>query len=360
MGKEWLGRYWDVSRHVPAEVNLGSAHVSALGNLLEFALRLSVLDTVSGVGKVQREMKNDLKDDRRRHCALQLEVGALAARAGYTVAFEDRFRPEAAPSDVTLRRGDQDIRVEAFAIIRAKRSQESAEYWQWLLHRIKLIEWRHDTPVAGTISEQLDDDASAELLRLIEQAAQDTVMTGEEHVISWRSADLQVLPSGTTDSQLQGGVEESDSWPRIASKLRQKAQQAQASGSGWLRVDILDGTWQFTPWAQAGLRGKIDEMAKQVRLLFSQASGIAGVVLSSGANVAQGQFFGESARSIGDSYGLRRELPAVRVRETMIVPVSAEGREQARMWVHLYGAEDSWLDWALARVGLPPWRELRL
>ncbi len=45
MGPNWLERYWELSGHVPAEVNLGSAHVSALGNLLDFALRLSVLDT---------------------------------------------------------------------------------------------------------------------------------------------------------------------------------------------------------------------------------------------------------------------------------------------------------------------------
>ena len=62
---------------------------------------------------------------------------------------------------------------------------------------------------------------------------------------------------------------------------------------------------------------------------------------------------------MGDSYGLRRVLPAMRVRETMIVPVSLVGREQARFWVDLYGAEESWLDWALDYFGLPAWSELR-
>jgi len=52
-------------------------------------------------------------------------------------------------------------------------------------------------------------------------------------------------------------------------------------------------------------------------------------------------------------------LPAVRVRETMVVPANAEGREQARSWVGLYDAEESWLDWGLDRVGLPAWSELR-
>jgi len=304
-------------------------------------------------------MRKDLRDDRRRHCALQLEVGALAARAGYDVAFEDRSRPDAAPSDVVLRRDEHTLRVETFAIIRDKRSQESAAYWERLLYDIKQIEWKHDTPVAGAISEQLDEAASAELLRLVEQAAVDTVATGQEHAVSWQGAELRVLLRGSANYQLQAGVEESYSWPRIASRLRQKAKQAQGSGGGWLRADILDGTWQFTPWARAGLRPKIDEIARQVRPMLSKVPGISGVILSSGAGVAQGQFVGESARSIGDSYGLRRVLPAVRVRETMIVPVSVLGRAQARFWVDLYGAEESWLDWALDCFGLPAWSEIR-
>ena len=47
------------------------------------------------------------------------------------------------------------------------------------------------------------------------------------------------------------------------------------------------------------------------------------IVLTSGVSVAQGEFFRESARSTDDCYGLRRVLPATRVREIMIVPVSA-------------------------------------
>ena len=325
MGADWLERYWDVSGHVPYEVNLGSAHVSALGNLLDFALRFAVLDGVCGVGKIQREMRKDMRDDRRRHCALQLEVGALAARKGYALAFEDCFQPGAPPSDVVLRIGRQALRVETFSIMPDKRSQETDRFWQRISLRIKRIEWQHDTPIAGTISEQLDDEESAELLRLLDRAAEQAVSTNEANLVSWRQAELLVQPPGGTDYGLQFGAEESDSWPRIVSKLRQKARQAQASGGGWLRAELLDGTWAFTPWAQAGLRTKIDEMARQVLPLLSQFPGISGVILSNGLGLAQGNFVGESAQTSGDSYGLRRVLPAVRVRETMIVAVSEAG-----------------------------------
>lgn len=49
-------------------------------------------------------------------------------------------------------------------------------------------------------------------------------------------------------------------------------------------------------------------------------------LLSSGVLLAQGEFYGESAPAEDRSYGLRRVLPAVRVRETMIVPVTPSGR----------------------------------
>jgi len=359
MGVDWLERYWEVSGHVPYEVNLGSAHVSAFGNLLDFALRFTVLDGVSGVGKIQREMRRDLRDDRRRHCALQLEVGALAAREGYAVTFEDRFRPGVPPSDVVLRKDQQVLRVETFAIMPDKASQDADMFWQRISIGIKRIEWKYDTPIAGTIGQQLSDEESTELLRLLEHASQQVVTTNEMHHFSQLHAELRIQPPGCTDYGLQFGVEQSDSWPRITSKLCQKAEQAQASGGGWLRVELRDGTWAFTPWARAGLRAKIDEMERQVRSLLYQFPGISGVALSNGLGFAQGNFVGESARTGSDSYGIRRVLPPVRVRETMIVSVSEAGRQQARTWVDLYGGEASWLDWALDRLGLPAWSEIR-
>jgi hypothetical protein len=358
MGANWLERYWETAGHVPSEVNLGSAHVSALGNLLDFALRLSVLDELPGIGKVQRAMRSDLKDDTRRHCALQLEVGALALRAGCTVAFEAKSTPSTAPSDVVLIRDGQQLRLETFAIIRDQQSQMAAGYWERLLHEIRLIEWRNDTPVAGDIGERLDEEATRELLRLIDQAAQQTSATGQEHRVSWRSAELRLLPAGSGNYQLQTGVESSVSWPRIASKLQQKARQAQKAGGGWLRADIMDGTWQFTPWARARLSGKIAELARLVRPLLSQITGTDGAILSSGAGVAQGQFYGESARASGNCYGLRTVLPALRVRETMVVPVSAAGSDQARFWLDLYNSEESWMDWSLQRCRLPALSEI--
>jgi len=298
-------------------------------------------------------MRTDLRDERRTHSALQLEVAALGARAGFAAALEARPVGRGRPSDVILRRDGQVLQVETFAIMRDKRSQEATEYWDWLMAQIRNIGWKSGASIGGDLGEHLDQTAPAELLQLIEAAAQAAAATGEAPPIQFRGARLRVLPPGSNRYELRGGIEEGKGWPRIEAKLIQKAQQASGAGDGWRRADLLDGTWQFTPWARAGLRAQIDEIARLIRPILGRIQDIEGVILSSGALLAQGEFYGESAPAEDACYGLRRVLPAVRVRETMIVPVTPRGRKQARIWRELYNAEDEWLDWALRLAGLP-------
>lgn len=232
MGSDWLERYWESAGHVPAEVNLGSGHVGAFGNLLDLALRYDVLDGVPGIGRVQREMRKDLRDERRRHSALQLEVAALGTRAGFAAALEVRSAGRGGPSDVIMRQNGQLLQVETFAIMRDKRSQEAARYWDWLMAQIRAIGWTSGAGISGDLGERLGQAASAELLRLIEAAAQAAVASGVEQPVEFRGARLRALPPGSTDYQLRGGVEEGQGWRRIEAKLIQKARQASSAGAG--------------------------------------------------------------------------------------------------------------------------------
>ena len=145
---------WALGQHVPAEVNLGSGHVGAFGNLLDLALRYHVLDGAPGIGQVQRDMRNDLRDERRCHSALQLEVAALGVRAGFTAALEARAAGRAGPSDVILRRDGQLLQVETFVILRDERSQEAAMHWDWLMAQIRNIERRSDVGISGDLGER--------------------------------------------------------------------------------------------------------------------------------------------------------------------------------------------------------------
>jgi hypothetical protein len=353
MGRDWPERYWEAAGHVPDEVNLGGAHVAALGSLLELALRFHLLSGTPGLGSVQKEMRTDLRDDRRRHAALQLEVAALASRFGATVALENRISRDAPPSDVLMRWDEAALRVETFAIILDQHSQEGRAYWDRMTHAIMWINAQFGVNVAGDLGGRIDEEHAAELLRLIEAAAKFVVETGREAPVVFRGADLRVLPPGATSCELRGGVETSRGWPRAEARLLQKAAQSARAGGGWLRTDLMDGTWQFTPWARASLHEKTSEISKLIRPALTRVDGVAGIVISSGACFAQGQFPGLSTRTGNHCYGFVRPLPGHRVREIMIIPVTAAGRSEADIWARLYNTENTWLDWALSRVGLP-------
>jgi hypothetical protein len=198
------------------------------------------------------------------------------------------------------------LRIETFAILRDQRAQQVDAFWHGICRAIMNLELRHGTPIAGTIGDPLNEKDSAELLRRLAEAVEHALQTGQARQVSMHGTDLLVQPPGGADHDLETAVYESDCWPRITSKLRGKAEQAQASGCNWIRVDLLDGTWAFTPWARASLREKIDEMARQLLPVLAPYPGISGVVLSNGPSVAQGDFVGESARTTQDSYALRR------------------------------------------------------
>jgi len=119
------------------------------------------------------------------------------------------------------------------------------------------------------------------------------------------------------------------------------------------RLDTLDMSWITSSEGGWLFRPGDGEVARLIQPVLGRVQGIEGVVLSSGALLAQGEFYGESARTEDGFYGLRRLLPAARVRETMIVPVTPRGRGQARIWRELYNAEEEWLDWALHLARLP-------
>jgi hypothetical protein len=50
---------------------------------------------------------------------------------------------------------------------------------------------------------------------------------------------------------------------------------------------------------------------------------------------------------------LRRQLDALRARETIVVPLSPAGTRHARLWAGLYDAEAAWIPAALQAASLP-------
>lgn len=82
---------------------------------------------------------------------------------------------------------------------------------------------------------------------------------------------------------------------------------------------------------------------------------IRGVMLtSSAASAIQGGPFGETTWPRSRQSGLRRDFGALRVRETIIIPLEDSAGEEAGRWYDVYNGERAWLDTALVAAGWPP------
>ena len=79
---------------------------------------------------------------------------------------------------------------------------------------------------------------------------------------------------------------------------------------------------------------------------------------SSGALLAQGSFDNEDVQAGPGLAAVRRNLPFVRVRETVIVS-DRDAPDPSAAWLRdLYASEPGWLDWSLERLGLPSTAEI--
>ena len=157
-------------------------------------------------------------------------------------------------------------------------TQEATAFWDRFSQDTLWIGGEFDVGIGGDVGRRVIGDDYQELLCQIRAAA-----TGERQPVEYAGARLVILPPGVHDYQLNGPAEESRGWPRTESKLMKKARQAAEASGGWLRADIRDGMWMFTPWARAGLRNKTEQIAQHVTSALQRVAGIDGAVLSNGA-----------------------------------------------------------------------------
>lgn len=88
LGDEWPRRTWEKNGQLPGGMALAIGHPAAYFELIELALWLEILCDREGFAALLRSFKRDPRDDVVPHLRLELEVGALAAAAGYGVRFE--------------------------------------------------------------------------------------------------------------------------------------------------------------------------------------------------------------------------------------------------------------------------------
>jgi len=355
LGDDWPA---EVARKNPSggapQLAWASGHVVAYAEVLELALRLELLGDVAGIAKVRRVLRTDPRPAQLLHSEMQLEVAGLALSSGMTPELEPASSQR--PADVAFAIDDQRLVVETRAMLTSDDWRGENDWNDGVFERIRQIEMAHGIRCEGEISVFLDEHQIERLLREIETRARLVAMGMDPPELREPGVGIEIVPQAQAPAAgLRGPELHGDSWARIAPRIWEKAQAAVDSGANWLRVDARDGLWQFTEWSTRPLADKLQAFATAVRGLLG---GLHGIVVSCGPVLRQGTFSDESVELGPGLAAMRRCLPFIRVRETLVIASDPLTAPAAECWVRLYDEEPSWLDWALGEVGLPSTAEI--
>jgi hypothetical protein len=369
LGPAWLSTFTDPRRRLPTGAGglpLLSTYwwpvndtVHVYRRILELAARLTLLETTSGIAQVRKDMRGDL--GHFAHGVLQLEVGALALRSGWTVVLEPIPRP-GAKTDLRLSCGAQAMLVEAKDFRLDTQSVKSLDAAKRLQNHLLGLEVQHDVYFAGDfdVGEQREtlDDWFLDLTRL---AAEVAASHEARTTAAPNGGQLRIVPGPAPEGTgWSVPVRRGDEWQRIRSAIAKKAEQARGTEPLWLRFDETSQFWHLSSSPDQRLAW-LRQFANAVAHELVGHRHVAGVLLS--AAPASHVDTATTEIHLLDSRAVHLTMP-VRppfVRESLIVSNPrgpAPGQTQA--WLEWYRQEGDWLPWAHEILGLPPLHDLFL
>jgi hypothetical protein len=286
---------------------------------------------------------------------LQLEVGRAGIAVGLDVSFEPSVTGTSRFADVEWRSSTTPpILIETTSLFRDDVAIRAERYETWLKDQVSRIEFDHRVNIAVQLTTHAEPDGITRWLVALDRASQalvgDAVVTVSGPGVVAR---VQRAPFPERTSVFVGATVEGDAWRRLARTLAGKARQSAGPHPTWLRVDVLDGLWQFTPWAQLPLSDRLELIAPILQEHLAAQAHLDGVVLSSGPLVALSEPPDEDVEA-AFGVAVRRKLSAHQVRETLIVAFRDTPDAGLEQWASAYRSEPRWLNADLAAVGLRP------
>jgi hypothetical protein len=362
LGEEWPQRTFSALGQLPGGMKWAGIHMVTYAKFVELALWLELLCSCEGFARVRDALKQDPREEQILHLRLQLEVGALAASAGYRVQFERPIPDSLKKSDITIDLAEgKSLLVEAQVVLQDQSTVVINNFTDKAFRAIQDIRMTHEVDCSGDLKEVLNDTDLADLLDVIEKHARLVKAGGVTPRLVLHGASLQVSPrESRPDRALRGPKRTGDVWPRIAGRLDQKARQTEGGQNVWLRICPLQGLWPFTPWGQLGLPDKLASMRQNIASGLARHSHVDGVVISSASGWPQGTINPDEYADDAGGYALRCAIPPIRARETLIIPLNAKPDtiDHASLWRDLYVSEPDWLDHALRTFDLPSTTEI--
>jgi hypothetical protein len=359
LGDSWLLRQYRKQGRLPGELLFAGTHRYALPQALWFILRLDRMIAEPTFAKVKAELRRGVDSATWRHTLLQLEVARAAEDRGDTVTFEPAIPGSKKHGDLLIGGGaDQAWMVETTTIPRAAIDLNWQDYEDRFKAAIRRIELRHNVACVVFLDDHTTQNETQAWLAAVETAADSTVgLTGMCAVpseIGIVTVHRETAPPGT--AVFTGAAQYRNGWHRLGRTLSVKAAQIPGPWPAWIRVDCLDGLFQFTDWAKMVPQERIAAIAAAIRDNVQWPDNAEGVVLSTGPAVSIGATdptAEEATVQTLDGAFVRRLLAPHLVRETLVIPLRGHGNPRAGWWAHAYGREREWLDQDLEKAGQP-------
>lgn len=361
LGPTWPRRQQAAFGGLPGDLRLFASHAAVLPRFLNLALRLPASLAEPTFAPLRTALGRGLTRTDWRHLLLQLEVARLGAAAGRRARFEPAIAGTLRSADVVLEgAGSQrPLVVETTSLFRSVRDLTHHAYEERLGWSLVAIEQRHGVFIETRLAAHDDEAGTAALLGRIDAAAADVRRTGTPQTLSGPAGTATIRPEPLTEpmTTFAGAVHKEDGWRRLARALTEKARQTSGAGAAWIRIDALDGLFQFTDWRGHSWSDRVDRLAAALQATVADAAHVAGIVLSTGPATAPGAV-DPSAEDLTATttagIGLRRLLAPHVVRETFVVPLGPAVSDQVTVWTAGYAGEPAWLDEDLTAAGLPP------
>ncbi len=368
LGEDWLARFLpNGTRSSSSGLPLMSWHwwptndvPHVYARLLELGSRLRLLQGVSGIADLRRNMRRDL--GQFAHSLLQLEVGGLAMRAGWGVTFEPGVGNVGGRTDLLLVKDDDAMLVEVKGFLLDQQSSEDLTFSRRVSMALLGIESREQVTFDGEIEPGIEDDKLAAWLEELARLAADVARSGLLIETTPPSGGRLVIQPGcpTTGAGHSTTIRHGDEWRRITTALKAKAGQGRGDHPLWLRFDETSQFWALAVPPDYPRRRLHERLARGLSAELAGFEHVAGIVLSSAPTAGSTVGAEDTWENLdGDATSLVCTTQPPFWRESLVVagPNKAAMRQRAE-WSSWYATEGSWLDWALDRLGVPPLAEL--
>ncbi|MCU4187337.1 hypothetical protein K6U06_23445 [Acidiferrimicrobium sp. IK] len=296
------------------------------------------------------------------HSLLQLEVGGLAMRAGWEVTFEPGVGEEGSRTDLLLVRDDDAMLVEVKGFLLDQQSNQDLAFSRRVSMALMAIESREQVTFNGEIEPGIEDDKLDEWIEELALLAADVARSGLVIETAPPSGGRLVIQPGwpTTGAGHSTTIRHGDEWRRITTALKAKAEQGRGEHPLWLRFDETLQFWALAVPPDYPRRRLHERLARGLSAELAAFAHVAGIVLSSAPTAGSTVGAEDTWQNLdGNATSVVCTTQPPFWRESLVVggPNEAATRQRAE-WTSWYATEGSWLDWALDRLGLPPFAKL--